>query len=170
LFSDVVIGTSDTPSPNALNSTAYPDVDGTTTYQGEYALQANLTEPALVNGSAGTAMGSESYPGPLPVYSNELGQTPVFGQFGSVGAPLNGQLPAGDLPNQSDRLFTQSANTFYGDAGSAYQASVSSGINEFREFGTQSSGGGWPQGEQKMWQMMGMDDMDKWLASTNVFE
>jgi len=169
----------DTPSPNvsALNSTTYPDVNGTTAYQSEYVLQANLTEPMPVTGGASTAMGSESYHPQanftLPVYSNELGQIPVFGQFGSVGAPLNEQLRAGDLPSQSDRLFTQSANTFYGNAGSAYQAPASSGMNEYREFGAQSSGGGWPQGEQKMseiWQMMGMDDVDMWLASTNVLE
>lgn len=158
---------------SALNSTACPDLNGTMAYQKEYVLQA---ESMPVNGGASTAMGSESYTPQanftLPVYSNELGQIPVFGQFGSVGAPLNQQLPGGNLPNHN-RLFTQPANTFYGDAGSTYPASVSPGMNEFREFGGQSSGGGWPQGEQKMsdiWQMMGMDDVDMWLASTNVLE
>ena len=128
-------------------------------------------------GDVSTAIGSEPYPTQshftLPMYSNELGQIPVYGQFGSVGAPLN--IPRGDLPDNSGRLYAPPPHIFYGDTGSGSQ-SVSPEMNGFN---AQSSGpgGGLLQSERRMgagaaefWQMMGIDNVDMWLTSANPLE
>lgn len=130
-----------------------------------------------VKGGVSAAIGNEPYPAQsnftLPMYSNELGQIPVYTQFGSVGAPLN--IPRGGLPDNSNQLYAPSANIFYGDTGSGSQASVSPEMNGFKEFNAQSPGGGLLQNERKMgaaeiWQMMGIDDVDMWLTSANPLE
>ena len=140
-------------------------------YQPDYILQAKPV------GSVGATMGNEPYLAQsnfaLPMYSNELGQIPVYPQFGSVGAPLN--TPRGDLHDHSDKLYVPSANIFYEDPGSGIQTSVSPEMNVFKEFNAQSPGCGLLQTERKMgaaeiWQMMGIDNVDMWLNSTNPLE
>jgi hypothetical protein len=139
-------------------------------YQPDYIFQGKPV------GSVSGTIASEPYPAQsnfaLPMYSNELGQIPVYAQFGSVGAPLT---PRGDLHDNSDRLYAPSANIFYGDTGSGSQASVSPEMNVFKEFNAQSPGCGLLQTERKMgaaeiWQMMGIDNVDMWLNSTNPLE
>ena len=155
------------PAPSSSNGAAYPNP--TMAYQQDSIL------PIPVDG--GATIRSEPFPTQshfsLPMYSNELGQMPVYGQIGSVGAPLKGQLSRGDLPDNSDRLYAPSTNIFYENIGSSSQApSVSPEISGFN---AQSLASGWPQNERRMgageiWQMMGMDDVDMWLTSTNLME
>ena len=152
-------------SPNASlsNGTAY--ANAAMEYQPDHILQAKPM------GDVSVIIGSEPYPAQsnftLPMYSNELGQMPVYGQFGSVATPLN--ISRGDLPDNSDGLYAPPAHIFYEDTGSGSQAPVSPEMNGFN---AQSSGpgGGLLMGAPEIWQMMGIDNVDMWLSSANPLE